>query len=292
MAAVGTRRVLKLLLNPWRHSKGKRFVSAGLEFEDGASDYTAWPEEDEESYHSTEDAFQLYESHVPTSVMQKVLLTAGSAVMALYDPTRSDMIATLGETTGRLALKNMHRRMMQDPVGQQILQECPRLNSSIIDIDKLRQLPDGLFGREYVRGLDTNRITPDSRDEVKFIDDKDLAYVMQRYREVHDFVHTLAGLSVSVPHEIAVKWYEMIQTGLPMCALSSFVAPVRLTSRERTNLRKFYIPWAVYCGYQSKFFMNVYFEKHFEEPIRDLQERMNFVPAPKIQKKSSDNTRV
>ena len=35
----------------------------------------------------------------------------------------------------------------------------------------------------------------------------------------------------SVPHEIAVKWYEMIQTGLPMCALSSFVAPIRLTGR-------------------------------------------------------------
>ena len=34
----------------------------------------------------------------------------------------TDMIATLGETTGHLALKNMHRRMMQDPVGQQILQ--------------------------------------------------------------------------------------------------------------------------------------------------------------------------
>ena len=31
---------------------------------------------------------------------------------------------------------------------------------------------------------------------MKFVDDKDLAYVMQRYREVHDFVHTLAGLSI------------------------------------------------------------------------------------------------
>ena len=47
----------------------------------------------------------------------------------------------------------------------------------------------------------------------------------------------LAGLSGrygffhSVPHEIAVKWYEMIQTGLPMCAMSSIVAPLRLTAR-------------------------------------------------------------
>ena len=35
-----------------------------------------------------------------------------------------------------------------------------------------------------------------SAKQVKFVDDTELAYVMQRYREVHDFVHTLAGLSI------------------------------------------------------------------------------------------------
>jgi len=34
----------------------------------------------------------------------------------------ADMVATVGETTGLLALKNMHRRMTQDPIGQEILQ--------------------------------------------------------------------------------------------------------------------------------------------------------------------------
>ncbi|KAM7441046.1 Ubiquinone biosynthesis protein [Porites harrisoni] len=277
VSSVRNRRALKFLFNSWRKSGERRFVSAGFELDDMINDSIHSSKEDVEPY-----SFQLYESHIPTSAMQKLLLTAGSALMALYNPTRADMVATLGETTGLLALKKMHHRMGQDPVGQQILEERPRLNSSTVDFNKLRQLPDGLFGREYVRGMDINKLSPD-RDEVKFIDDSDLAYVMQRYREVHDFVHTLAGLSISVPHEIAVKWYEMIQTGLPMCALSSIVAPIRLTPRERANLRKYYIPWAVYCGYQSKFFMNVYFEKHFEEPLEDLCQRLNFVPAPKIQ---------
>lgn len=257
----------------------------GLEFDDAISDSIPDWEDEMEDKNLSHDGIQLYESHIPTSVMQKVLLTTGSALMALYNPERADMVATLGETTGFLALKNMHKKMQADPIGQQILQECPRVNSSTIDMNKLRQLPDGSFGREYARNMDTNEITADSRDEVKFVDDKDLAYVMQRYREVHDFVHTLAGLSISVSHEIAVKWYEMIQTGLPMCALSSVVAPIRLTARERRELRKYYIPWAVYCGYQSNFFMNFYFEKHFEEPIDDLRQRMNFVPAPKIHRK-------
>lgn len=280
-----SRHITRNFHNPWRILKGKRFVSAGLEFDDAISDSIPGWEDDMEESNQSHDGFQLYESHIPTSMMQKVLLTTGSALMALYNPARADMVATLGETTGFLALMNMHKKMQADSVGQEILQERPRINSSIIDMTKLRQLPDGSFGREYARNMDTNKITADSRDEVKYVDDKDLAYVMQRYREVHDFVHTLAGLSISVPHEIAVKWYEMIQTGLPMCALSSFVAPIRLTGRQRAELRKYYIPWAVYCGYQSKFFLNVYFEKHFEEPIDELRQRMNFVPAPKIPKK-------
>jgi ubiquinone biosynthesis protein Coq4 len=42
---------------------------------------------------------------------------------------------------------------------------------------------------------------------VRFVDDEELAYVAQRYREIHDFMHVLLGLnSISVHDEIAVKW--------------------------------------------------------------------------------------
>ena len=30
--------------------------------------------------------------------------------------------------------------------------------------------------------------------QVRFVDDPELAYVMQRYREIHDFTHTLLGM--------------------------------------------------------------------------------------------------
>ena len=33
--------------------------------------------------------------------------------------------------------------------------------------------------------------SPNERAEVKYVDDSELAYVMQRYRELHDFLHTL-----------------------------------------------------------------------------------------------------
>jgi hypothetical protein len=50
-------------------------------------------------------------------------------------------------------------------------------------------------------------ITPDSRRPVRFVDDEELAYVAQRYREIHDFIHVVLGMdSISVHDEIAVKW--------------------------------------------------------------------------------------
>lgn len=97
-------------------------------------------------------------------------------------------------------------------------------------------MPEGSFGREYLRFLEDNvsvllettslsgwagtrfdckcfhqhfpvsstfaflgqHVTPDSRADVKFVDDEELAYVMQRYREVHDLLHTLLGMPTNM----------------------------------------------------------------------------------------------
>ncbi|XP_032334436.1 ubiquinone biosynthesis protein COQ4 homolog, mitochondrial isoform X4 [Camelus dromedarius] len=63
----------------------------------------------------------LYPEHIPTSLVQKALLAAGSAGMALYDPYRHDMVAVLGETTGYRTLKVLRDQMRRDPEGAQIL---------------------------------------------------------------------------------------------------------------------------------------------------------------------------
>ncbi|KAM6337515.1 ubiquinone biosynthesis protein COQ4 homolog, mitochondrial isoform 1-T2 [Alca torda] len=118
--------------------------------------------------------------------------------MALYDPYRHDMVAVLGETTGCLALPNLRDKMKHHPEGYHILQERPRIRLSTLDMDRLRGLPDGTLGREYVRFLEDNKVSPDTRMPPKFVDDEELAYVIQRYREVHDLMHTLLGMPTNM----------------------------------------------------------------------------------------------
>jgi ubiquinone biosynthesis protein COQ4 len=73
-----------------------------------------------------DDRPPLYEGHYRTNVAQKALLAVGSAIGALIDPYRSDLVASLGESTGAFALARLRSRMANDPTGAVILAERPR----------------------------------------------------------------------------------------------------------------------------------------------------------------------
>ncbi|KAM3911491.1 ubiquinone biosynthesis protein COQ4 homolog, mitochondrial [Leptodactylus fuscus] len=235
-----------------------------------------------QSYHTpAEDYGGLYPHHIPTNTLQKLLLSAGSAFMSLYDPYRHDMIAVLGETTGTLALQNLREKMSKDPEGKHILQERPRIRMSNLDIERFRELPDGTFGREYVRFLDVNHVTPDTRMPVKFVDDEELAYVAQRYREVHDLMHTLLGMPTNMLGEVVVKWFEAVQTGLPMCMLGAVFGPLRLSTRRKKKLVQL-VPWAVQSGRSARCVLNIYYERRWDQTVESLREEIGILPLPAI----------
>ncbi|XP_061703633.1 ubiquinone biosynthesis protein COQ4 homolog, mitochondrial [Syngnathoides biaculeatus] len=223
---------------------------------------------------------ELYPGHIPTSPIQKALLAAGSGVAALRDPYRHDMVAVLGEATGHLALVNLRERMRNDPEGYVILTERPRIRLSTLDLQKMASLPEGSFGREYLRFLEDNHVTPDSRADVKFVDDEELAFVMQRYREVHDLLHTLLGMPTNMLGEVAVKWFEATQTGLPMCALGALLGPLRLNASRLQSLVTSLGPWALRNGRQARCVLSVFYERRWEQSLEDLRRELNIQPPP------------
>ncbi|XP_070581869.1 ubiquinone biosynthesis protein COQ4 homolog, mitochondrial-like isoform X2 [Ptychodera flava] len=212
--------------------------------------------------------------------MQKAVLGIGSTAMAFYNQYRHDMVAVSGETTGYFTIPRIKQRMMADPVGRQILTERPRINSRTMDLDYLRSLPLGTFGKDYIDFMDKCKISPDTRMPVKFIDNIDDAYVIQRYREVHDFCHSLLGMPTNFKGEVVVKWFEWVQTGLPMCGFAATLAPIKLPMNERIDLTRDYIVWAVKTALTAKFYMNIYFEKHFEQPLDEFRQEIGIGTPP------------
>ena len=114
-----------------------------------------------------------------------------------------------------------------------------------VDLDTLRKLPASSLGGAYAEFMDRNRLDPLSRTPVRYIDDEELAYVMARYRDVHDLLHVLLSFDeVSVESEVHLKVAESVITGLPMTVLAALVGPLRLSGPARKQLWTRVLPWA------------------------------------------------
>lgn len=171
--------------------------------------------------------------------------------------------------------------MLTHPTGRRILRDRPRITSKTLSLEKLRQLPENSIGRTYAAWLDREGVTPDTRDQVRYIDDPEEAYVMQRYRESHDFYHAVTGLPVFAEGEIALKAFEFANTLLPMTALS-LAAVVRLKKDQRSRFWNTYLPWAVTNGIKAEDVINVYWEEVLEMDVEDLRTQLGISMPPDL----------
>ncbi|XP_004530790.1 ubiquinone biosynthesis protein COQ4 homolog, mitochondrial [Ceratitis capitata] len=218
---------------------------------------------------------EFLKNRIEMTPFQKILLGAGSSVAALIDPRRHDMIAALGETTGEATLQNILQTMQASEEGQRILTQKPRINTQTVNLKRLRSLAENTLGHVYVQFLDDNKVTPDSRMEVRFIHDPMLAYVMTRYRECHDLVHTVLGMPTNMLGEVAVKWVEALNNGLPMCYGGAIFGAIRLRPKQRKEYTTHYLPWALKNGREMKPLMAVYWEERWEQNLDELRKELN-----------------
>ncbi|CAH8497751.1 unnamed protein product [Schistosoma bovis] len=221
-----------------------------------------------------------YPGHIKTSFLQKCLLSLGSGIGCLINPRRADLLSTFGETSGELALRQIFNRMLNHPDGCRILRDRPTIRTNTVDLDSLRKLPEGTFGKAYTKFLDKYGYSPDERHYVKFVDDQDLAYVMLRYREIHDLVHTLLGQPTDMLGEVVVKWVEGIQTLLPMCLTGGYFGSLRLAPKQTERFVESHLEYAIYTGREARFLMCVYFEEHWEDNLEDFRSSLNIQSPP------------
>eukprot|EP01064_Diplonema_japonicum_P006849 TRINITY_DN14679_c0_g1_i1.p1 TRINITY_DN14679_c0_g1~~TRINITY_DN14679_c0_g1_i1.p1 ORF type:complete len:240 (+),score=60.12 TRINITY_DN14679_c0_g1_i1:46-720(+) len=221
----------------------------------------------------------MYPGHIPTSCAQKGILTAGAAVGALLDPwRRGDLVGVLGETTGVDALSGLRDKMKETQAGRRILHERPTFDTDSV-LKKLKECKEGTFGSTYYRYMESNGFKPSERPPVQFIDDSELAYVMRRYRETHDFAHTLTALNSSVAAEMVLKSFEWHQTGMPMCGLASLGGAIHLNTNQLHYLVNKGYPWARQAG-QGELITSVMWEEEWDTNLDELRQRLLIPVAP------------
>ena len=217
------------------------------------------------------------------SPLGRGMLAIGSAVLAFTNPHRADMVAVLGEVTGSAALSRLRSRVERDPVGRdpvgrEMVSSCTPerfLVEGASSLDIFRVMEDGALGREYARFMDRRGFSPESRVKVRFVEDKHDAWVLQRYRDVHDLWHVLTGMPITLLGEIAQKGFEAVHTGLPVAAMSTAVAPFRLSKEKRQLLMQEIFPWVFDTGRSAKDLMTIRCEDYLEVNLDVLRSKLN-----------------
>lgn len=217
-------------------------------------------------------------ARTPLKRWQQAAVAVGSAVGALLNPRRADLIAALGETTGKPSFERVLERMKRSPEGRAVLLERPRVIST--EVGHAWDLPPNTFGAAYANFMGSRNFSPDDRPPVRFMDTDELAYVAMRAREVHDFWHTLFDLPTNLIGESALKVIEFEQMYLPMCMLSVVGGTARFNEKQRKLFFQHYFPWAVRAGLQCTDLMCIYYEQHFHEDLEDVRRKWGILPAP------------
>jgi ubiquinone biosynthesis protein COQ4 len=107
------------------------------------------------------------------------------------------------------------------------------------------------------------------------LEDPTLGYVMTRYRESHDLVHATLGMPTTMLGEVAIKWIEAINTGLPMCLSGGIFGAFRLRPKHRQLYRQYYLPWAIENGRSMKPAITIYWEKRWDQDIDEFRKELN-----------------
>lgn len=87
-------------------------------------------------------------------------------------------------------------------------------NRLLVQDDFLKRCEEaapGTFGAGYHAFMSKRGFTADDRPPVRFVDSTELAYVATRYRQVHDFWHTVFGCNTTLLGETTLKALEFTQ---------------------------------------------------------------------------------
>ncbi|XP_031505574.1 ubiquinone biosynthesis protein COQ4 homolog, mitochondrial [Nymphaea colorata] len=209
---------------------------------------------------------------------QQAAVAVGSAVGALLNPRRADLIASLGETTGKPAFEKILERMKRSPEGREVLADRPRVLYE--NVAHAWDLPPNTFGAAYANFMGKRNFSPDDRPPVRFMETEELAYVATRAREVHDFWHVLFKLHTNLIGETALKVVEFEQMYVPMCALSVIGGSMRFSEKQRHLFFSHYLSWALRAGIHCTDLMCIYYEKHFHEDLEGVRRKWGIIPAP------------
>lgn len=177
------------------------------------------------------------------------------------------------------ATRLMSERLLRDPDIAALARER-YLRGQAPDIDALRALPEGSFGREFARFIDDHGLDPAYYQPLPV--ENDLTYLLARVRETHDIWHVVLGFHPTPIGELGVKAFELAQLHRPMAAIivaGGLLRHVFVDAHLMDDTLKA-MRAGVEAALRARPFLAQRWEEHWDEPLDDLRTRLRVEPVP------------
>lgn len=209
------------------------------------------------------------------SNFERYTLIAKNAYESVTDPHHGEHVSELGDLTNFKSLHYLREKILESDEGRLIISEKPRISEESVNFKNLGNLDKNTLGFRYYKYMTENSFTPNERPIVKYIQDRELSYVNQRYKETHDFYHVLLEMDRTLIDEVAVKWFEAEHLKLSSSSMGGLFGIMTLKPQEIFNLYNKLLPGLINIARNAKFLLGIYYEKRLEQDINDLRKELN-----------------
>lgn len=197
----------------------------------------------------------------------------GALSRLMYNPGRLDQVLVFAQAVNAGAVARASVSVTQTEEGRRLFSVMPRIDREHVDYDALRRLPDGTVGREYVRFLDDNGISPEPFEKLPEVSDPRVAYIMLRMRQTHDLWHVLTGYTPDVRGEVLLQVFTYAQLRIPSAFFLAFFGTLRYLKWRRDLFRD--IRRAYRRGKATAFLATFRWEDHWETPVSELRKQLH-----------------
>ncbi|PRQ06834.1 Coenzyme Q (ubiquinone) biosynthesis protein Coq4 [Enhygromyxa salina] len=209
-------------------------------------------------------------------------VTFGRAMgRAIRDSNETQALMVVEDISSAYRMDHLVGMMHASSEGQAVLADRPRIDSSTIERDELSSLPRGTLGREFVEHLRHHLLDPDLlTTPCTRARTPETRFMLERVRQTHDIWHVVLGLGAQAHEEVLLHTFQWAQLRMPYSALILLFGTVKhLIGEARWNILRHTMRGGYQAGRRASPLLSVYWERHWEDSIPSLRERLGVIPS-------------
>ena len=218
----------------------------------------------------------------PTRIQPLVALRALRAIFRDKEDT-GQVFKIINALTGKSLFRSLDR-FRATPVGRQILAENRQLLATLSDRKYLASLPEGSYGRTYLKFLETEGLSAEGLVEASFEAPRtqqqaDYELFTSRLRDSHDLQHVLTGYGRDTLGELSVLAFSYAHTRNPGIGFLVFTGMFKFRKEMPKGIPVFRAVWEGYRnGVKSAWLPAADWEALLKLPLEEARRILNIAP--------------